>query len=147
MEVLAALSLASAILHFVDFSIKIVSKGYKIYHSGDGSLSENNDLEIVVNDLVLLQARLQCATTGSNTDNPFSKEEASLLSLRATANELAANLLDRLNMVKAQGKYRRWKSFRQALKSIWSKREVNEMAQRLEVLKTQLTLRVIVSIR
>lgn len=109
MEALAALSLASTIVQFVDFSIKIVSKGFKIYHSGDGSLSENNDLEIVVNDLVLLQARLQCATTGSDTDNPFS-DEASLLSLRTTANELAANLLDRLNMVKAQGKHRRWKA-------------------------------------
>ena len=45
MDLLAALSVAAAIIQFVDYSTKVVSKGRELYKSIDGTLSENIELE------------------------------------------------------------------------------------------------------
>ncbi|PVH84734.1 hypothetical protein DL98DRAFT_584281 [Cadophora sp. DSE1049] len=45
MEAFAALGLAAAVIQFVDFSSKLVSKGQQLYHSTDGALLENTEME------------------------------------------------------------------------------------------------------
>ena len=59
----------------------------------------------------------------------------------------AEKLLKKLNMAKAQGRFRRWKSLRQALKSVWSKAEVEEMARILHGFRSELQLRIMISLR
>jgi hypothetical protein len=61
MDPITALGVAGTIVQFVDFGIRVVSKSNKIYHSGDGSLAENYDLEKVANDLVVIQTQLRHA--------------------------------------------------------------------------------------
>jgi hypothetical protein len=51
MDPLTAFSLACGIVQFVDFSSKLVSKGYEISISAEGALAENLDLETVTTDL------------------------------------------------------------------------------------------------
>jgi len=147
MEPLSALNLASSIIQLVDFGLRVISKGNQIYHSGDGVLSENHDLEVVTNDLLVLQTRLQCSLRPQGWHAPLSDEDQALDQLSRTSNELATKLLERLNMAKAQGRFRRWKSFRQALKSVWSKKEVDDMARRLEMLRNALNSRMLMSMR
>ena len=45
---LAALSVASSVVQFVDFSVKVISKGNKYYRSTDGALVENTELVATV---------------------------------------------------------------------------------------------------
>lgn len=59
MEVLSAISLASNIVQFLEFSLQVLSKGNKIHRSVDGTLEENLDLEIVTSDLLVMQTKLQ----------------------------------------------------------------------------------------
>lgn len=45
MEPVAALGVAAAVVQFVDFSSRLVSKGHELYHSATGELAENAEME------------------------------------------------------------------------------------------------------
>jgi len=147
MDPLSALSIAGTVVQFVDFGLNIVSKGRRIYRSGNGTLSEYHDLELLTNDLLTLQAKLRCSIPSHTPDRKSSADDAALETLCTTSGDLAGTLLERLNMAKAQGRYRAWKSFRQALKSVWSKKAIDEMVERLLAVRDQLQFRVLVSLR
>jgi hypothetical protein len=147
MDPFTALGIASSVVQFVDFSINVVSKGNKIYHSGDGSLAENHDLEAVANDLLLLQTKLQQSVRPASSETQLAEDDRALEDLGEAAKALASKLLERLNMAKAQGRFRRWKSLRQALKSVWYKKDIDEMAGRVARMQEQLQTRVLVSLK
>ena len=147
MEPVTALGVAASIVNIVDFAIEVVSKGNKIYHSGDGSLSENHDLEVITNDMLLLQNKLQTSSSELIQGKNLNEDDKALRDLSTAANDIADQLLAGLNKVKVQGRFRRWKSLRQAVKSVWSKREVDEMANRLAKIKHQIQMRLMVSLR
>ena len=147
MDPLSGLSIASNIVQFVDFGLRVVSKGNRIYRSVDGALTENLDLEVVTNDLLVIQAKLRCSClTSADTALPLEDVKA-FDALSSACFDLARRLLERLNMAKAQGRFRRWKSLRQALKSVWSKPEIEEMANTLHSFRSELQLRLLVALR
>ncbi|KAK7905356.1 hypothetical protein LTR67_000077 [Exophiala xenobiotica] len=147
MEPLTAIGLAASIINIVDFALQVVSKGNKIYHSCDGVHSEHGDLELVANDMLLLQNKLQLSSSPFLQRTKLNDDDRALHQLSTAANEVADQLLQKLNKAKAQGRFRRWKSLRQAVKSVWSKREVDGMATRLTRIKDQIQLRAMVSLR
>ena len=147
MDPLSGLSLAGTIVQFVDFGLRVVSKGNQIYRSVDGALTENLDLEAITNDLIVIQTKLLCPRPVSSP-TPMPSEEVEAFEKLGTASARAAEkLLERLNMAKAQGRFRAWKSLRQALKSVWSKGDIEEMANRLQWFRSELQLRLLVSLR
>lgn len=79
---------ADTIAQLVEFSIKIVSKGNKIYHFEDRSTAENQNLGNILNDLVLIQTRLR------QSPNPFAAMAVSRKMGRLS-------LLEQLNKAKA----------------------------------------------
>ncbi|CZR67693.1 uncharacterized protein PAC_17592 [Phialocephala subalpina] len=83
----------------------------------------------------------------SNQDNRPTQDEVILLRLTGTASELAKTLLTRLNMVKAQGRWRRWKSFRRAIKSVSSQKDIDNLSQRLTLVKDELHIHILVMLR
>ena len=147
MEALTAIGLAANILQFIDLGIKVVSKGNQIYRSGDGTLPEHHDLAVVTNDLLLLQTKLSGCLRPSGSSSCLSEDDQALEKLAGASNDLAVQLLGRLNRVKAQGRHLRWKSWRQALKSICTKKDVDEMARRMALLRDELNTRILVSLR
>ena len=145
MDPLTAIGLAGNLLQFIEFAAKIISKGNRIRQSADGLLEEYHDLEIVTSDLLVLQAKIKPVPDAAN--NFHSDEDHEMHNLLDASNELASKLLTRLNMAKAQGRYRSWKSLRQALKSVTSKDEVEYMARRLNTFRDEFQTRVLVSLR
>jgi hypothetical protein len=138
LESLAAVSLVGNILQFVDFSSKIVSKTH-VYLSTDGSLPENIDMELVTDDLVTLSKKLQASASSSHSD-------PTLEGLCEACNNIANELLKALGELKANGKNGKWRSVRQALKSVWRKEEIDDIQQRLIVYRGQLMLHIVASI-
>ena len=139
MEILAAIGLAGNIVQFVDFSGKLVTKTAEIYRSGTGALVENIDIETATNDLVLLSTKLH--------DSANSTGDTALGELCLSCDTVAKELLSALDKVKVKGKKQKWKSFRKALRSVWSKEDIAALEQRLARFRDELNFRVGVNLR
>ncbi len=76
-------------------------------------------------------------------------EEKALTDLSKRCVQLGDELLWRLNQLKVSkdAKRRVWKSFRQALKIVWSKEELDDMAATLSTYRNQLEFHILLSMR
>jgi len=147
MDPLTALSVASSVIQFVDFGSKLITNVYHIYTSANGVLAENLDLEATTYDLSQLMIRLSPSQHEKFTCN--TKEQQDLEDLVLACAALASQLLKALQKLKVDKdtKDRKWMGFRQALRAVWSKKDLDEMAERLAGLKNQLEFHTIVSLR
>jgi tetratricopeptide (TPR) repeat protein len=139
METLAVIGLVGNIVQFVDFSGKLVSKSAELYRSSEGALAENSDIETAINHLVLINNKLKDAATTTG--------DSALQSLCKSCGTTADQLLAVLDKVKVKGKQDKWKSIRKALRSVWSKEEIEELGRRLERFRGELNLHLTVDIR
>ena len=140
METLVAISLVGNIVQFVDFGSKLISKTVEGYRSADGAFIDNAGLEAATNDLVALNERIKSnATTGG--------ANLALISLCSSCNDVAKELLVALVKLKLQGGKSKWKSFRKALRSVWSKEEVLGIERRLSSFRDEINLRIVVELR
>lgn len=80
-------------------------------------------------------------------DSTNSANDTALRELCQSCNIVAKKLLSALNKVKVQGKQQKWKSFRKALRSVWSKEDISSLEQQLARLRDELNLRVVVDLR
>lgn len=142
---MTALGATGSILQFLDFAMKVVTKGNQIYRSGNGMLQEHQDLNLVTSDLLLMKTKLERFRGGAESSQAPENETIPEALLSAST-ELAKQLLTRLTQAQAQGRLRRWKSLRQALKCVCSKKEVDEMANRLAMYRNQIELRIMTSV-
>lgn len=148
MAALEVLSLAATVVQFVDFASKLVSKGYHLYRSADGALPHNLEMEAVAKDLSHLTVRLRSRGSLGNP-SALTEDERALEALAEKCDEIATTLLSRLQnlKVKKEDKYRGWKSVRQALKSVWNKEELDDLAQRLSSHRDQLQFSILLSMK
>lgn len=139
METLTIIGLVGNIVQFVDFSGKLVSKSAELYRSSEGALAENSDIETAINHLILLNNKLKDTATTTG--------DSALQNLCKSCSTTADQLLAVLDKVKVKGKQDKWKSIRKALRSVWSKEEVEELGRRLERFRGELNLHVTVDLR
>jgi hypothetical protein len=143
MESLAAVSLAGNVVNFLEFGLDIVSKAKEMRRTHNGALAGHNDLEIATRDLLLIQTQMEpCLSANSVASGP-GQTDIDLVKLLESSNALARSLLERLNVAKSIGGLRRWKSIRQALKSVSSKQEIDDMAHRLSDFRSQFQTRIL----
>lgn len=147
MEPLAVLSVAANVAQLVTISAQVLCKGHRIYQSADGLLSEYHHVEQVTNRFIVMQSRLKQSLRSANAIGPLKENDQAIYDLVQASDKLADKLLEKLNAVKVHGSGRAWKSLRQALKSVWSRNEINSMAESLNDLRNLLQSRLIVSIR
>lgn len=165
MDPITALSVSASIVQFVDFSVKLVSKGYEIYRAPDGALQENLTIEILTadfrkcSDKILESIQPSVNLTSSEkmllderqTDETTSIviNELALKEICYGCDEVAKELLAKLERLKFRegSRYRIAKSVRQTLKLVWSKEDIDATSQRLKNYREQLNTRILVSIR
>lgn len=139
METLPIGGLAGNVVQFIDFSGKLIAKSTELYRSSEGALAENIDAERAANDLLLLNNRIQDASSTVSDD--------ALKRLCESCKSTADELLAALNKVKVNGKQDGWKSVRKALRSVWSKEKIRELEGRLTRLRAELDLHTMVNLR
>jgi len=147
LDPITALTVAGVVVQFVEISIKIVSKGYKIPKSANGALAENIEAEKLTDDLLILATRLESSTSSSFAYHKATADETSLEKMTIGCKAVASELLKALEQLKTKPGQAKWKSYRQALKSVISKEKLNDLAQRLSVYREELQLHVLVSVR
>lgn len=146
--ILSALSVAASLIQVVDFAGKIVSKGRQLYRSSDGLLQEQAQTETVAIRLRQLAQNLKDAV-GEPNYKPRHSEEFQLKTICEECSGISEKLLSYLGQLKVpkEDDHRKWKSFRQALKNVWSKRELDDLAKRLAELRNELGTQILVSLR
>ncbi len=143
MDPISALSVAAAALQFVDFSRQIVCKSRELYQSSTGTIRENREAETVTMRLKELAQHLR--QPANATSSPGSR----LQGICEECVDTSDVLIGRLHALKIpqHGSGQGWKSFRQALKSAWSKREIDATAAKLSGLRAELDTEILVHLR
>jgi hypothetical protein len=148
MDPISAFCFAASIVNFVDFGGKLLSGTSEVYHSLSGQTMRHIELSQLVIDLSSMSAdvheklkhfqesnKSMCAT--DKTMERLCRE------CRTIANELNAAL----QKLKAQGTTKldlMRKSISVALKSIWSQDEIEDKVQRLEQIRSQMMVTILV---
>jgi hypothetical protein len=139
MDPLTALSLAGNIIQFVEFGCRLLSTGKKLYRSSAGSLTVNNEIELITTDLSFLVTKLeQNRTDGPNNFQNICDEAASV----------ATEILKKLGKVNGNdGKYRKLKSVRAAIEQGWSGKELAVLEERLDQMREAIKTTILISLR
>lgn len=144
MEPLAALSVAANVIQLVDFGTRLIRNIHQLHQ--DGQVSEDIDLHTVTKDLRDLNGRLQTSAEQRSDQHSFAGDETALVHLVRGCNKVADEMIGRLSKLSG-AKHKSWDSFRLALKSLWTRKEIEAIAARLESYRDQLVLRILVDLR
>jgi hypothetical protein len=147
MDPLSALSVAASVVQFVQFGASLVSKTHEIYASHEGTLSANVQVEAATKRLIGLVDGLRGPLVAGNSFPSVGSQELEDICNKCIS--ISKELLARLNKLRVQDthKHRKWKSFRQALKSVWSKDGIEATRKQLAACKDELDMHMTVSIR
>ncbi|CAD6449145.1 4abfa950-7b23-44be-8d1d-2c2621b25fc4-CDS [Sclerotinia trifoliorum] len=149
-EPLDALSLAGTIIQFVDFSSKVIAGTNELYKSGAESLNVHQQLGLAVDDLSKLSKKLSDSYSGlcGNEVKPAPADN-SFICICQNAIELSTELNGKLSSLKvtATGKRKKWQTLKQALKSVWSEKELIDLKHRLELLRDSIQMHIVVDLR
>lgn len=143
MDPMSGLSVATSVIQFVDFTVKLVQDAHEIYVSATRDSERNSELKAVTHSLVQLNKDLEKSLNAKSK----SPSDAQLVPLCAQCNELAQKLIDALNKLSVQSRSRAWGSFQQALKTIWNQSDIDGLQRRLDSFRQQLTMHLLVSLR
>lgn len=111
-----AVSLASCVVQFTDFSIKLVSGSIELYKSANGLIAERSSLEVKTNHVRKLAEKIIAVK-----DEGVDMSRVQLTELAHTcsliANELLS-ILDDLKVKRLAGPGRKWESFQKAVAAL-----------------------------
>ncbi|KAN0108768.1 hypothetical protein V8E51_008510 [Hyaloscypha variabilis] len=138
MDPLTALSVAASVVQFVSYGSELVSKSRELYKSAHGTLTENAEIEEASKRLQEMTAPLQ----GIQGDQILEQ-------ICSGCVEVSRELVQRLDNLKVpeDHRHKKWKSFRQALKSVIGKSKIDEIEGRLHGFRMELDTHVLLGLR
>ena len=146
-----ALSLAANVVQFVDYALRLVSKGHQIYRNAEGSTDDNVNLEKIALDLRHINGRLStslCECQNQPQDGILVPEDGGLQDISHACQTIASSLITKLDALKVKGsKNRRWTSFMKALETVWKKDEIDNLARTLKAYREQMDTHILISLR
>ena len=147
LDPLTAISLASSIVQFTDFGIKLVTGTIELYHSADGLSGERSNLEHRITLVRKYAETIIRSSEYNGDDDPVSENEKELRELAASCKEIASDLLsvlDDLKVKKPAGPGRKWDSFRKAVAALTpkNKNKIEALDDRLHFVKEEMLNRI-----
>ncbi|KAH7370332.1 hypothetical protein BKA65DRAFT_545039 [Rhexocercosporidium sp. MPI-PUGE-AT-0058] len=148
LDPLTAFSLAGTVVQFIDFSCKIISTTRELSHSMNGASEEFNNHEIVTRDLLGMSEKLEASVEECFVGGvPYSSSDEVSKGLSKGCGSLSKTMLSRLDKLKAQNGAGKRKSFKQAIRTLSSQKEILEIAARLAGYQQQMEIHVFVALR
>ncbi|OIW34275.1 hypothetical protein CONLIGDRAFT_709669 [Coniochaeta ligniaria NRRL 30616] len=147
MDPFTSLSLATCILQIVDFGSRLVGNGHEIYKNG--SVASFDQAKSAADDLKDLTRSLSSQLASvSGSASPLPNDEQRLKDLALETAEVAEELIQVVDFVARHGgKNKAWRSFRRALDAVFSKTKIDALSDRIDTLRNELILRVVVSLK
>ncbi|KAE9379537.1 hypothetical protein N431DRAFT_327470 [Stipitochalara longipes BDJ] len=150
MDGLSALSVAASVAQFIEFACSLVSESKEIYQSADGLPFRQVEAFTAAKRLAELSERINASR---QVDQPgvkdVSTDDKALQAICDGCISVSKELTLKLKNLKAEDiqRFRGFKSFRQALKSMWSKKAFDDMERRLRGFQAELDAHLLVSLR
>jgi hypothetical protein len=147
MEPLSALSTATAVIQFLDFAGKVVSGTCEIYRGRPPKKTDPNS------SIASITTSLHAATKSLGTFKeklplrPWSSQDAAISKLAESCTEVGEELLALLKRLRAQSNRRIWPSFRTALLTVWSEKDIERLCQTLEDYRQQISMHILIALR
>jgi hypothetical protein len=139
MDPVSTLSLAAAIVQFVDFGCRVLGKSHEIYKSASGNLAEDVETQSVTEQLKVLTGKIDqaidCEVSGWNESEKDLKRMARICG--TTSSELLCMLEE---LARNSSRFRSWDSFKKAFRSMRKRADIEKLKDRLEKMKSQLSL-------
>lgn len=144
-----AVSLASSVIQFVDFGTKLITKGHEIRHSAEGTTERHFELGLISARLTTLSANLHNAMRmKASSSHGLTDDERTLMRLAEASQSVSEKLASALEALKIQrpndGK---WSGLRATLKHCWGQEKIQELETRLDSLRKQLAMQLLLSMR
>jgi len=142
MEPISALGLASNIIQLIHFGYAVLSETHKAYDSASGVSDEFADMETIAKHIQdLHSSSISFSTNQGGQDTNRTK-------IYASCNEVARELLTAIEQIRVnKGPRRRWRSFRQALLSVWRKEKIAALQKRLSSLRSEVSADILMTIK
>jgi hypothetical protein len=141
MDPVTCLGVASAVVQLVDFTFRILSGTQQLYD--DGQLKVHAQISRVVKDLSGLGKEISVSIRSNKISRSLTKNEVELENLCKECGVLAAELITKLKSFEAGDKRSMWVSVGQVFRSIWSKKEIEEMEKRLSKFRDMMDSRLL----
>ncbi|KAK4444466.1 hypothetical protein QBC34DRAFT_282585, partial [Podospora aff. communis PSN243] len=142
MDPLTAISLATNIISFIDFSWNLLTGSKELHESGRQTTKENARISHIVDDLA--EFALDLAQDDPHGNQPKSRHERALSLLASECHSLSkelAAILEKLRMT--SGKNSRWRSLKTTWESMRRSDEIASIESRLNRYRDQLNIRLL----
>jgi len=144
----SAVGLAASIVQIIVFTKGVLSASHELYTSIDGALVQNTELETVTQCFRHFIADSNSKGYGRKAiGHVVDISEQQLRALTQSASQILEELLSTLDDLKVTGKNRRWSSFRQALRSVWTENKIVQLEHRLDRVREQIDTALLYSLR
>jgi hypothetical protein len=146
LDPMSALSVATAVVQFVDFASKVISKTYEYRDSADGMLVENREHKTVAASLKSLTEELDKSLQKFELSRKLSKNEIGLREVTMKCHEVAMEMQDAMTKLDRRigGKSFFLQSFRLALTEHWGKCKIESLQVRLNEARQQVMIHLMV---
>ena len=141
MEPYTALGLAGNILQFIEFTCKLLVQVDEIRQVGNSA--SVIELFNVTRDFDLLAHKLE-VTTNTSQPSCLSQDDQAILDMSRDCARIATQLSSKLTKITGRAGQSIRRTVRQALRTIWSEGEIQDLTKRLGMYRDQLQFRMIV---
>ncbi|KAK3325948.1 hypothetical protein B0H66DRAFT_144100 [Apodospora peruviana] len=146
-EAVAALSLAANILQVLDYGREFVVAAYNIWESGQQGVEEFVALQTLCRDLDDASRSLHSQEIARLSSSSASVGDKAIANLAEECAKLAQRMLNALHQVGVPGHGRKRDAAKAAFKLLWTKDEVKALDTQLGDFRSQLTFRLLISLR
>jgi energy-coupling factor transporter ATP-binding protein EcfA2 len=153
MDPMSALSVAAAVIQFVDFGGHLLSDTYEIYISPSGQKDNLVQLSALASDLLQLSDQVDRKSRALTQNEQHAKSENQLLKLCSECKTTSKDLQNALDLLKTRGtktfcfdKNGLGGSFRVALQGIWSHKKIEKMVEDLANIRRRMMMALLVSV-
>ena len=147
LEVLAAVSLANAVVQFVEFTTKVVSKGHEYQKSADGAIKQHLELSEYTENFSRLNQHLTNATKLWPSQARFTENETALLAVTKKCQATCCEIIATIDYIQKPTRGKRFASLRLALKTVWNEEKIESCLQSLRLAREELIVNLLVVIK
>ncbi|SPJ78513.1 related to small s protein [Fusarium torulosum] len=148
MDPITAFQVAGTVVAFVEFSYNLISETHSIYRSPDGNPTTVNRLSTIIDDLSDINDRVKHVLDVS-TSRATTASDETLVRLCRESRDIATEIRTALTSLQAKGTSKldhAKTSVIVALKSMWSRDKLANLEQRLQQIRSEMTMAMLVAL-